>query len=46
MAAVRSARRVRAVDDSCRKNGISCVTAEELDRIRSRMPTPKIFGQR
>jgi len=23
---------VRAVEDSCRKNGISCVTAEELER--------------
>ena len=35
---------VRAVEDSCRKNGISRVTAEELERIRARMPTPKIFG--
>jgi len=35
---------VRAVEDSCRKNGIPRVTAEELERIRARMPTPKIFG--
>jgi len=34
----------RAVEDSCRRNGISCVTAEELEKIRARMPTPKIFG--
>jgi AdoMet-dependent heme synthase len=35
---------VRAVEDSCRKNGISRVTPDELERIRARMPTPKIFG--
>jgi len=35
---------VRAVEDSCRKNGISRVTAEELEKIRARMPTPKFFG--
>ena len=35
---------VRAVEDSCRKNGINRVTAEELERIRARMPTPKFFG--
>ena len=35
---------VRAVEDSCRKNGIARVTAEELERIRARMPTPKMFG--
>ena len=35
---------VRAVEDSCRRNGISRVTAEELERIRARMPTPKFFG--
>jgi hypothetical protein len=35
---------VRAVEESCRKNGISRVTAEELERIRARMPTPKFFG--
>ena len=35
---------VRAVEDSCRRNGINRVTAEELERIRARMPTPKIFG--
>ena len=35
---------VKAVEDSCRKNGLNRVTVEELDRIRSRMPTPKLFG--
>ncbi len=32
------------VEESCRKNGIGRVTAEELEKIRARMPTPKIFG--
>jgi hypothetical protein len=36
---------VRAVEESCRKNGLDRVTVEELERIRSRMPTPKMFGQ-
>ena len=35
---------VRAVEESCRRNGFSRVTAEELERIRARMPTPKMFG--
>ena len=35
---------IRAVEDSCRKNGLDRVTVEELERIRARMPTPKIFG--
>ena len=35
---------VKAVEDSCRKNGISRVTSEELETIRARMPTPKFFG--
>jgi len=35
---------VRAVEDSCRRNGIGRVTAEELEKIRAQMPTPKIFG--
>ena len=35
---------VKAVEESCRKNGIDRVTVEELERIRARMPTPKIFG--
>ncbi len=35
---------VRAVEESCRRNGIGRVTAEELEKIRSRMPTPKMFG--
>ena len=36
---------VRAVEESCRKGGLDRVTVEELERIRARMPTPKIFGQ-
>ena len=35
---------VRAVEESCRRNGIGRVTVEELERIRARMPTPKMFG--
>jgi radical SAM protein with 4Fe4S-binding SPASM domain len=35
---------IRAVEDTCRKNGLDRVTVEELERIRARMPTPKIFG--
>jgi radical SAM protein with 4Fe4S-binding SPASM domain len=34
---------VKAVEESCRKNAISRVTVEELERIRARMPTPKFF---
>ena len=37
---------VKAVEESCRKNGLDRVTVEELERIRARMPTPKIFGAR
>ena len=36
---------VRAVEETCRKNGLDRVTVDELERIRARMPTPKIFGQ-
>jgi hypothetical protein len=35
---------VRAVEDSCRKQGVGRVPVEELERIRARMPTPKVFG--
>ena len=35
---------VRAVEESCRKNGLERVTVEELEKIRARMPTPKMFG--
>jgi radical SAM protein with 4Fe4S-binding SPASM domain len=35
---------VRAVEESCRRSGLDRVTVEELERIRSRMPTPKFFG--
>jgi radical SAM protein with 4Fe4S-binding SPASM domain len=34
---------VRAVEETCRKNGLDRVTVEELERIRARMPTPKMF---
>ncbi len=34
---------VRAVEDTCRRNGLDRVTVEELERIRARMPTPKFF---
>jgi radical SAM protein with 4Fe4S-binding SPASM domain len=36
---------VRAVEDTCRKNGLDRVTVDELERIRARMPTPKMFGR-
>lgn len=36
---------VKAVEDSCRKNGIGRVSVEELEKIRARMPTPKMFGR-
>jgi len=35
---------VRAVEETCRKNGLERVTVEELEKIRARMPTPKMFG--
>ena len=35
---------VRAVEESCRKSGLERVTVDELERIRARMPTPKMFG--
>ncbi len=35
----------KAVEDTCRKNGLSRVTVEELEKIRARMPTPKFFEQ-
>jgi hypothetical protein len=35
---------IKAVEESCRKSGIDRVTVEELERIRARMPTPKLFG--
>jgi radical SAM protein with 4Fe4S-binding SPASM domain len=34
----------KAVEESCRKRGLDRVTSEELERIRERMPTPKLFG--
>jgi hypothetical protein len=35
---------IKAVEESCRKNGLERVSVEELERIRARMPTPKMFG--
>ena len=35
---------MKAVEESCRKNGLDRVTVQELERIRARMPTPKLFG--
>jgi radical SAM protein with 4Fe4S-binding SPASM domain len=35
---------MRAVEESCRKRGLERVTVEELEAIRARMPTPKMFG--
>jgi radical SAM protein with 4Fe4S-binding SPASM domain len=35
---------VKAVEDTCRKHGIARVTLDELEKIRARMPTPKLFG--
>jgi radical SAM protein with 4Fe4S-binding SPASM domain len=34
----------KAVEESCRKSGLDRVTVAELERIRARMPTPKMFG--
>ena len=36
----------RSVESYCRKNGVPKVTPAVLDEIRSRMPTPKIFGRK
>jgi AdoMet-dependent heme synthase len=36
---------MKAVEESCRKNGLTRVTVDELERIRARMPTPKLFGR-
>ncbi|MEE8411381.1 MAG: SPASM domain-containing protein, partial [Acidobacteriota bacterium] len=35
----------RNVESYCAKNGIAVVTEAELEQIRSRMPTPKMFGR-
>jgi radical SAM protein with 4Fe4S-binding SPASM domain len=35
---------IGAVEESCRRNGLDRVTVDELERIRARMPTPKMFG--
>jgi len=36
---------VRRVEDWCQKNGVHKVTVEQLEELRSRMPTPKMFGR-
>jgi radical SAM protein with 4Fe4S-binding SPASM domain len=36
---------VRRVEAYCRQRGIERVTLAQLDRIRAKMPTPKIFGR-
>jgi hypothetical protein len=35
----------KAVEDSCRRNGVDRVTIEELERIRARMPASRLFGR-
>jgi hypothetical protein len=37
---------IRRVESQCKKEGLARVTVEELERIRSRMPTPKLFSGR
>ena len=37
---------VKAVESYCQKNGIEEVTLEQLQEIRSRMPTQKLFSQK
>lgn len=36
---------VRAVESHCAREGLARVTVEELEKIRARMPTPKLFGR-
>lgn len=36
----------RSVESYCRQHGIERVSAEVLERIRARMPTPKLFGDK
>jgi radical SAM protein with 4Fe4S-binding SPASM domain len=36
---------VRAVESHCARSGIERVTVAELEAIRARMPTPKVFGR-
>ena len=37
---------IRAVESYCRKNNIAMVTEMDLESIRSRMPTSRIFSKR
>ena len=37
---------IKSVESYCKKQGIERVTVEELERIRARMPTQKIFSGR
>ena len=34
----------KSVESYCEKNGIECVTAEVLEELRARMPTPRVFS--
>ena len=36
---------VRRVESWCRENGVRRVTLEQLEQIRAKMPTPKVFGR-
>ena len=36
---------IKSVESYCKKNGISLITAAELEKIRERMPTQKVFGK-
>jgi hypothetical protein len=36
---------VRSVESQCRSQGVARVTVEHLERIRARMPTPKMFSR-
>jgi hypothetical protein len=35
---------VRRVETYCKEHGIARVTVAELERLRARMPTPKLFS--
>ena len=36
---------IRAVESDCRKRGVPVITASELEMIRSKIPTQKVFGR-
>ena len=35
----------KRVESYCRDHGLARVTIETLEELRSRMPTPKVFGR-